>query len=509
MSGEDETSKAARPDPMVDIAQGRLRGETGADGVLAFRGVPYAEAERFRPPTRAKGWASVRDATRPGPAAPQDTPPGVSAMPPLSEDCLNLNVFTPAADGARRPVLFYIHGGAFVTGTGAFHSGARLAADEDVVVVTINYRLGVLGFPPFRVFGDDTPMNLGLLDQVAALEWVRDKIAAVGGDPGNVTVFGYSAGGWSTGALMVMPQARGLFHRAAPQSGAFMYAMRKEAQAEHAAVLLGALGLEHVDRDALLLAAPEALLKAQAATVARWRERVAADQIVELDFPFTPLNDGVTLAEHPIVSILRGACADLPVLIGTTGEELGVSPMRMTDEWVRKSYMQGSIVAALAKLSSPARAAEVWGGYEALHPDADEAKRIGHIRGDWMYRVPAIRVAEARAGTPQRAWMYRFDIPAPSAFMGGIATHASDVLFWFGQIGPSPFMELLYGRPVTPEEEAASRTMRRDLAGFARDGRASWPAYDLGRRATKIYDLTPHVADDPGGEARALWEGLV
>ncbi|MCW6532240.1 carboxylesterase family protein [Sphingomonas sp. MMSM20] len=495
--------------PVIDIAQGRLRGVASPEGGLAFRGIPFAEADRFCPPVRADGWDGTRDATQPGPVSPQETPPGVSEMPAQSEDCLNLNVYTPAADRGRRPVLFYIHAGAFVTGSGAFHSGARLAADEDVVVVTINYRLGVLGFPPFRPNGAESPMNLGLLDQISALEWVRDNIAAFGGDPGNVTVFGYSAGGWSTAALLAMPQARGLFHRAAPQSGAFMYAMRREAQEVHAAVFLNALRLDTLDRDALIAAPIETLLKAQAVTIDQWHDRVAEDQTVELDFPFTPLNDGVTLREHPIRSICRGDYARMPVLIGTTAEELGANPMRMANEREKRSYTHESITAALAKLSSPTRAQAIWDGYAAQHPDAAETGIAGHIRGDFMYRVPAIRAAEAFDAASGQAWMYRFDIPATSDLMGGVSTHATDLLFWFGQIGESRFMNLLFGRAATPPEEAVSRTMRRDLAGFARTGQASWPRYDAVDRSTMIYDLTPHLAKDPGGAARALWDGIV
>src|SRR3569833_2330570 len=284
-----------RPEPAMrdelDVATslGRLRGRRDPTGVLRFQGVPFAAAPigdlRFRPPVAAPPWPGVRDAT------------------------------APACDDARRPVLVYIHAGAFITGAGSAepYSGVHLARDQDLVVVSINYRLGVLGFPPFKPFGDDTPQNLGLLDQVAALEWVRDNIAVFGGDPDCVTVCGYSAGGWSIAALMVMPPARNLFHRAAPQSGGFMYAMSAAGPARHSEAFAAALGDAAIDPARLMSASVEELLRAQAETIASWQAATGEEQVVELDFPFTPLADGVILHEHPIDTIAAGGACSGPV----------------------------------------------------------------------------------------------------------------------------------------------------------------------------------------------------
>jgi para-nitrobenzyl esterase len=404
-------------------------------------------------------------------------------------------------------VLVYVHAGAFITGAGSAeaYSGVCLARDHDLVVVSINYRLGVLGFPPFALW-EGAPQNLGLLDQIAALEWVRDNIAAFGGDPDCVTVCGYSAGGWSIAALLAMPEARGLFHRAAPQSGGFMYAMSLEGQARHAAAIAAAMGDRSSDCERLMAAPVEELLRAQAETIAGWQSATADDQVVELDFPFTPVRDGVTLKEHPLATVLAGGGADVPLLVGSTANELGAAPFRLALPWLQKTYSRESIGAAVTALGGdPER---IWRTYASAHPDEGEPALTGRIRSDWMYRVPAIRLAEGRASS-QEAWMYRFDLPAISAEVGGISTHATDVTFWFGSMEESPYQMFFFGREPTEAERGLSRRMTSDLAHFARTGTCAWPAYDLARRTTMIYDIETRPVDDPEGVERQVWDGLV
>ncbi|MBS0333301.1 MAG: carboxylesterase/lipase family protein [Proteobacteria bacterium] len=495
----------------VRTREGTVRGSRDETGVLRFQGLPFAAPPvgplRFRPPAPVAPWTDVRDATAPGPVAPQDRP--ATSTSPMDEDCLYLNVTTPAADAGRRPVLFYIHAGAFVTGAGSAeaYSGVHLARDHDVVVVSVNYRLGLLGFPPMAVHGAGTPQNLGLLDQVAALEWVRNNIAAFGGNPDCVTICGYSAGGWSTAALMAMPEARGLFHRAAPQSGGFMYAMSAAGQARHAGAVARAMGDPAPDPARLMAAPVDELLRVQAEVISVWQAATAEEQVVELDFPFTPLADGVVLHEHPLTSLGRGKGADVPVLVGSTENELGAAPFRMALPWLKETYTRRSLSAAIRSLGGDAESA--WQAYAAAWPGADEQHLAGRIRSDWMYRIPAIRFAEAQAARSGRAWMYRFDLPAVSPEVGGVSTHATDVTFWFGSMAQSPYQMFFFGRACTPEEEALSRRMQADLAAFCRDGVCTWPAYDLARRATMIYDLEGGVADDPAGAERRLWDGVV
>jgi para-nitrobenzyl esterase len=219
---------------VVETSSGRIRA-VNDEGVLSFRGIPYAQPPigplRFRPPQRPIAWSGVRDAGTYGPAPMQMANP-VSAQlgqvpPEVHEDCLYLNVWTPGADDARRPVLVWLHGGGWVAGAGSLplHNGARLAARGNVVVVTLNYRLGLFGFLRGKgVCGDalDTAGNEGILDQIAALEWVQDEIGGFGGDPQNVTVFGQSAGAGSAAFLTIMPRARGLVHKVIQQSGGLM-----------------------------------------------------------------------------------------------------------------------------------------------------------------------------------------------------------------------------------------------------------------------------------------------
>src|SRR5258705_2474524 len=258
---------------IVATSRGRLEGSEEG-GLVVFRGIPFARAAvgplRFRPPEPAAPWDGVREARRFGPAAPQNA----AEMGPIfrlgigetAEDCLHLSVWTPVPDGARRPVLVWIHGGAFVLGAGSqlLYDGSTLARRGDVVVVTLNYRLGALGFLHLATrFGAALPAsgNEGLLDQITALEWVRDEIAGFGGDPGNVTIFGESAGSMSCATLLGTPRAQGLFHRAILQSGAANYVWPRETAAAVADAFLAALDVG--TPEALLAAPPERILAAQ------------------------------------------------------------------------------------------------------------------------------------------------------------------------------------------------------------------------------------------------------
>ncbi|HEX4198278.1 MAG TPA: carboxylesterase family protein [Caulobacteraceae bacterium] len=488
--------------PVVETRQGKVRG-AAENGVLAFRGLPFAASTegdgRFAPPRPAPAWSGIRDATTIGFMAPQNDPEfNLSTLPEMSEDCLNLNVFTPAADGARRPVLFYIHAGAFVSGGGggATQNGSILAVDEDVVVVTINYRLGVFGWPPFRARGEAVSNNLGLLDQIAALEWVRDNIAAFGGDPGNVTVFGYSAGGWSILALMAAPQASGLFHKAAPQSGSAFTAASRLRQDRLAADFLSRLaGAPEHAGVAVLLEAQKAYLEAQ---------NNAPERLVEEGVTFGPWRDGIMLADDPLAVAVAGKAMRIPLLIGSTADELGYAPFRAGIGWLDAMHTREASLRTLATAYGAGRASAICDAYRDAAPDASDAAIAGHIRSDRYYRMPAIVAAEAQAAHSP-TWMYQFTLGAASEIAGGISTHATDLAFWFGTMAASPLQAFLFGRPPTEAEQALSRRMRRDLAQFARTGRCEWPAYAPADRVTRMYGLEDRVALDPGAARRRAW----
>lgn len=502
-------SGSAADAPLATTDTGQLRGVAEADGVLAFKGIPYARPPvgqlRFRAPQAVEAWTGIRDANAYGAIAIQPKE-GAAAVLPQSEDCLFLNVWTQAADGGRRPVLFYIHGGAFVSGTGgtSMLAGHNLAARYGVVVVTINYRLGLLGFPPFRVEGESN--NLGLLDQIAALRWVRRNIGAFGGDPDNVTLCGLSAGGWSIASLLVAKQARGLFHKAVPQSSCSMIAAGAEQQKHYASLALQAVGLQSPDPARLASLPLETLVQAQAAVQKSWDGSQRASDAGDDSRPFITNIDGVVLPDSPIRLIERGACADVPVLIGTTSEEIFPAPFRMAaiGDWYKKS----SVDRLLALLPDRKRTARIWPGYKAARPEASDEVIAGAIRSDLSYRVPSIRVAEARAAAGRPAWMYQFDLRAASPAIG-IATHATDMMLWLGNLGAEPFTSFFFGRKPTQEELALQARMTDDLVQFMRTGAVSWPRYDRQRRPVMVYDVMPKVQDDPRGSERALWDGVI
>ena len=315
-------------DTVVRTKQGTVRGRA-AGGVVTFKGIPYAAppfgAHRFQPLRPAESWDGVREALTYGPTVPK--PPYIPPFDVLfpepviaGEDCLNLNIWTPDPGKAGLPVMVWIHGGTFVNGTGAIptYDGSRFARDG-VVCVTINYRLGVDGF----LYLGDGSANLGLLDQIAALTWVQENIAAFGGDPNNVTIFGQSAGGMSVATLLSIPRARGLFRRAIAQSGAGHYAISPETARKLGVYLAEKLGIEPT-REAFAAVPLDSLLQAQAALSADvfmnpdpalWGE-VSANQM-----PFEPVIDGDILPALPINRISAGAGKGVDVLIGTNTED--------------------------------------------------------------------------------------------------------------------------------------------------------------------------------------------
>jgi len=484
---------------IAETRQGRLRGERGAHGMLAFRGIPFAVADRFAPPRPPAPWDGVRDATAIGPIAPQNGAEfDLLALPPMSEDCLNLSLFTPALDDARRPVLVYIHAGAFVSGAGGgvLHDGSLLAADEDVVVIGINYRLGVLGWPPFDA-GDGTVLNAGLLDQIAALEWIRDNVAAFGGDPENVTLFGYSAGGWSIVTLMATPRAWGLFHKVVPQSGSAFGASGPAELARMAAAWRDAFG-DGDPRTAPL----DALLDAQK----RMSDALNNDPLrrTSEDLVFGPRIEAGLLDAEPLPALKQGEACAVPMLIGTTGDELGYTPFRAGIPWVETLHGRDAAIETLVRSFGAERGQAIWDTYVAEFPDDSDAGIAGRIRSDRYYRLPAIQAAEANAPRAP-TWMYRFTLPATSPIAGNVSTHATDLCFWFGTMADSPFRDFFFGRGPTDEELVLSRRMRRDIAHFARTGQCDWPAYEAGERATRRYDLEDCVELDPQGNARRIW----
>lgn len=490
-------------DSIVKTQHGKVRGSV-AGGVTTFKGIPFAAPphgkNRLRPPQPVEPWNGVRDALEFGPTPPQAPipPPADQLIPnPIvpGKDCLNLNICCPDLKSTGLPVMVWIHGGQFEFGTGAAYDGSRFARDG-VVCVTLNYRVGADGF----LYLGDGIANLGLLDQIAALQWVQENIAAFGGDPGNVTIFGESAGAMSIGALLSMPRAEGLFRRAIPQSGAAHTAISAATAKRMGQYLAEKLGVE-ATREAIAAVPIERVLEAQAALKAdlftnpdpqRWGE-VAASMM-----PFQPVIDGDTLPQLPIDRIVAGASANVDILVGTTTDEwrLFMVVMGMID------YITGeTLTGAIAGYGLPVEAALA--AYRAAHPGASPGDLLAAVQTDWWCRIPALRLAEAHAKSAAATYMYEFAWRSPQ-FNGLLgASHGLDIPFVFDVLGDG--IDPLLG--ADPPQQVAD-AMHGAWVAFARNGDCGWPRYDLARRATMRFNVVSEVVDDPRAAERALWEGV-
>jgi para-nitrobenzyl esterase len=499
---------------IVETGLGKLEGFE-SDGVRVFRGVPYAKppvgALRFAAPEKAEPWAGVRNAKEYGGASPQ--PPLMLQMLPgfdigtQAEDCLYLNVYAPtgASPSQRKPVLFWIHGGAFVIGAGSqsIYDGQKLARRGDVVVVTINYRLGVLGFLELGNEGGATA-NAGILDQVLALDWVRDNIESFGGDPGDVTIFGESAGGMSVGTLLGCPAARGLFHKAIPQSGACQSVHQRDEALAITNGILQHLGLASPDVAKLREVSVEKILAAQQMLSIQQMAGGGAQLL-----PFQPSIDGQVLPRHPLDLVREGFSRDVRLLAGTTRDEWKI--FGMMDPELRQ-LDETKIVARLAARVPNADAAKIVAGYRNNRPEADWASIWLAIETDRIFRIPAIRTAEAHVAHQPDTFMYLFSWESPG--FGGIlgACHAIEIAFVFGCLD-LPGGENFVGKG--PEaDRLADLTMDAWLA-FAKNGDpahgglGAWSRYDTRRRATMEFGPRCALLDDPANAERVLWDGVL
>jgi para-nitrobenzyl esterase len=475
----------------VETATGRVAG--GQSGACAvFKGIPYARAGRWAPPQPVEPWTGVRDAFEFGPQAPQI--PGLLEAAfgladwPMSEDCLSLNVWTPAADpGSRRPVLVFLHGGAFTNGTGAvpWYHGEAFARDG-CVLVTLNYRLGALGYLHLADIAGERfagSGNLGLLDQIAALDWVRTNIAAFGGDPGNVTIFGESAGGASVLALLAAPAAAGRFQRAVAQS-ASVPQLRTRVQATAAAErVLEVLGIGGGELDRLFDVPVADLLRVQASFTGP-----------DLFTAFAPTPDG-TVVPGPILE--RAEAAAVPLVIGTNRDELYL----FTALDGRSLSVDADGLFQVARRYAGDRAADLVAAYAAARPGRRPGQLGASIASDDAFWMPAIGLAESRRAP---TWMYRFDWPTPifDGLLG--ACHGIELPFVFdtlaaaqGFVGDDPGLG-----DVAAEVHGA-------WVRFATTGEPGWTAYDTERRATMRFDTSSGVVDDLDGSLRTRWAGAL
>ncbi|MEU8528140.1 carboxylesterase family protein [Streptomyces sp. NPDC048629] len=475
---------------VVDTASGKVRG-VREEHATVFRGIPYAAPpfgpRRFRAPQPPEPWQGVRDAADFGPTAPKHpyAPPLDALLPDPDvpgEDCLNLNVWTPSPGDGRLPVMVWIHGGSFCHGSNSVpvYDGTAFARDS-VVLVSVNYRLGVEGFAVLP----DAPANPGLLDQVAALEWVRDNIAAFGGDPDQVTVFGESAGGISVAALLAAPRAAGLFRRAVVQSGAPMAVPPGKARRTTRAIA-GRIGVP---------ATAEALRTVPVArTVEAQRQVLAGGNPITGGAGFHPVVDGDLLPRDPMAALADGAGADVDVLMGTTTEEyrLWFVPSGLTER-------VGPLMLRLAMLRKrvPRAAARL---YRANRPGATPGEILGALATDLLLRIPQNRLADARPAG--RTHLYEFAWPTDVRGLG--ACHALELGFVFDTLGSSA-VQALTG-PDAPRDLADA--MHAAWVGFARTGDPGWPAWDPTRPVMTFGsgpDAAARLVHAPREAERKLW----
>ena len=485
----------------VTVAEGRLRGRRDGD-IAAFLGVPYAAPPfgegRLRPPRPAVPWAGVREAAEFGPTVPKTDywPTLVPFFPEVSipgEECLNVNIWAPAG-GKDLPVLVWIHGGAFTNGSNSLaeYDGAAWARDG-VVFVSVNYRLGAEGFLYTGDSPDDIRGNLGLLDQIAALEWVRDNIAAFGGDPERVTVAGESAGAWAVCTLLGAPRAAGLFHQAIAQSGGAQHHLRSDQALLVARELAAALGIEPTAQ-AFAQVPPERLAEATldlitelqtAPDPAKWGGDLALTGV-----PFAPVTDGDVLPGPPLDTLAAGLGTQVPTLISTTAEE-GLLFL-VANGW--RDLIDDDTLAAVA--AGYGLAPKDVAVYRANRPQASPAELLAAIVTDWFFRIPSIRVAEALSAAP--VWVYRFDWASP--VMG--AAHAVDIPFAFDTLA-ARHVGLRIGEHPPQAVADVSHAL---WVGFVAKGDPGWDRYDLAR-ATALVSDTVQVVSDPAGDERVLWAG--
>jgi para-nitrobenzyl esterase len=508
----------------VETASGGIRGAQHA-GVWAFKGIPYGAdtggPARFQRPGPPRPWPGVRDCLDYGPSCPQITAEqllGIPARPesePLmgtwsyervtSEDCLTLNVWTPALDepvldgSGGLPVLVWLHGGGWSIGSASWplYDFSNLARHGRVVMVGVNHRLGILGFLDLSASGERfaDSGNAGMLDVVAALRWVRENIAAFGGDPGNVTVFGESGGGAKASTLLAMPAAQGLFRQAVVMSGVMLRAQAAEEAARRTHAVLDRLGAA-TDPGRLLELEASRLTDAGAAVL-------GTQGVLSPAGGFRPVI-GPSLPGHPAELVRGGNARDVTTVIGCTADEMfaflafdpGLWTLTLDGARDRLRPMLGADTERVVR------------SYQAIRPADPPAALLVAIATDAKFRVPAVRLAEAHAesgGAGTYMYLFGWGLPGPDGTSW--SPHGLDMPYFFDNVGKTRIAQGPHAQPLTEAMSGALIALAR-TASPAHAALPDWPGYTLDRRSTMRFDLPPAVVDDPDGAQRACWDGI-
>ncbi len=461
---------------IVRTKYGMLQGRMDREA-CAWLGIPYAkppvERLRFAPPRPHESWDGVRDATAFGSASLQET----VGIGPVSEDCLFLNIWSPAPDGAKRPVMFYVHGGSFIAGSGNedLYYGNTLAMKGDVVVVTINYRLGVLGFLDLSFLGPDFCANCGLRDVVLALEWVHENIQAFGGDPENITVFGQSAGGTITATLATMPSAKPYISKCIVMSGGPTHLQPKEEAYQAAQKYMEFMGAKTAEE---LYALPAHKIISREKEFTRHCRLGSGTFRLTVDYDLVP--------EFPIPAAVRGAASGIPLLIGTTKQELSmlfVGPVaKVLDimEFIKEYLLRENDELRRVMVQT----------YKRLFKG-----RIAQIMlfSDLIFRVGCVWFAK-ECSRYANVWMYRFDFETAAMKVSRLATfHSSDLPFVFGNFKTLMANLMLLFSPSRKKARNVSDQMQSDFVAFARSGRLEWSPCGAEEAPAKCYNLKTTV----------------
>lgn len=505
------SAKADSSGPIVETTAGKIRGAT-EDKVSAFRGVPYgastAGAGRFMPPEKPRPWAGVKDTVELGHRCPQGASaliPEVAAVDvnePAGEDCLVLNVWTPSAtSGHKRPVMVWLHGGGFTSGSGGFkiYDGVNLAGKHDVVVVTVNHRLNAFGFLYLADLGGAqyaNSTNVGMLDIVAALQWVRDNISNFGGDSGNVTIFGQSGGGAKVSTLLAMPAAKGLFHRAVIESGASLRGIPRDAANKSTEAFLAKVGLKPNQVDELRSLSVERLTQVLA----------GGGPAGAPGLRFGPVVDAGTLPANPFDPTAPEISANVPLLIGTTQTEVTFFAGQQLDP-IDEAAMRDRVKQTFH--ASDADRDKIVAAYKKIDPGISNIDLYLESASDSFTWTNSVIAAERKAALAKApAYMYYFKWRSPVRDGKLKAMHCMEIPFVFDN--PDA------GKPMTGSGEdryALAAKISGAWVAFARTGNPSqkglaWPAYSATQRATMILDNKCGVVDDPRKEVRLALSSL-